>query len=388
MNLNMQTSSEPNIQQQLSSVESDPDYNITLTAENLSGMRQVIVQSMEVDSTALNVNDSAASSDYFSDSSQQRPNFYIEPTNSCSSGCLGLGSGSGINAMGTIHQSIQPNCCNVNGNCSITQSSINTQCCNVTPNVTTLGGVHSAIGTKHVFTVEPTKNDYNQCNNNRKMSFIPNAKPQSCVVQNTSQSQMHQQIQHPNDSTIHGLMSGMACNNISNHCCCSDTVHQQQNFFMGHSAQMISPPGSKNNLITDNRSEQELIFMGSPPMRSSIAQSDGQLDNSNFSYKGNIRELNNYNNDDNMRNSMSQTMSKSQSYPYVVQAVIMNQQMQQQEFMLSQQNFYQQDPQTINFQTTNMCSKNIQQQQIFTFPAQQQQQQFQHQDFLFNNQNS
>jgi hypothetical protein len=29
--------------------DSDPDYNLTLTAENFSGMRQAIAQSMEID---------------------------------------------------------------------------------------------------------------------------------------------------------------------------------------------------------------------------------------------------------------------------------------------------------------------------------------------------
>lgn len=369
MNINIQTSSNSNLQQNLS--ESDPDYNITLTAENLSGMRQAMVHSMEVDSAAINinVNDSTASSDYFSDSSQQhRPNFYIDPTSSCSTGCLRLVSGVGINNVQS----------NSFSNSNMSKASMKVQCCNNITNVTTLGGTHSALGTRHVFTVEPTKDVYNQCDKNKRILFLSNGNSQRCAISNTTQ----QQILHQNESNnIQNSMSNIACNNMINQCCCNNATSQQfNNFITNQSTQIISPPGSKNNLISENRSE-DIIFMESPPIRSSITQSDGQLDNSNFLYDRNIHELSNFNNDD-----IRIGISKSQSYPYVVQAAVINQPMQQQhqEFMVNQQNFYQQESQSINFQdASNMCQENIQ--QVYNFPMQQQFQQ--QQQFLFNNQN-
>lgn len=346
----MQESSNSNIQQQLS--ESDPDYNITLTAENLSEMRQAIVHSMEVDNPTINmnVNHSTASSGYFSDNSQQqRPNFYIDSTSSCSTGCLGLESSLGIRMQ------------NVQSNCQSCFDNIN--------NVTMSREVHNAIGTKHVFTVKPTKNFYYQNDKIKKMPFVSNDKPQQCIVQNTTQLQISQQNKPNNfQNSIPNILS----NNIINQCCCNNvnSQHQSNNFIMNHSTQMISPSGSKNDLNAKNKSEN-VFFIESTPIRSSITQSDGQLDNSNFIYDENIHELNNFNDNDNMRIGMS----KSQSYPYVFQAILSNQQMQQQN-QDYQQNFYHQDSQSFNFQDSN---KNIQQ-QIYDFSIQQQQ-------FLFNNQN-
>jgi hypothetical protein len=58
----------PNQSQQ----ESDPDYNLTLTAETFSGMRQAIAQSMEIDHEQ-------SMADYYNQQpAQQKPRFYID----------------------------------------------------------------------------------------------------------------------------------------------------------------------------------------------------------------------------------------------------------------------------------------------------------------------
>jgi hypothetical protein len=52
--------------------DSDPDYNITLTAETFSGMRQAIAQSMEIDQ------DQPMSDYYSQNGSASKPRFYID----------------------------------------------------------------------------------------------------------------------------------------------------------------------------------------------------------------------------------------------------------------------------------------------------------------------
>ncbi|CAD5211080.1 unnamed protein product [Bursaphelenchus okinawaensis] len=59
------SNSAPSLEQQPQ--DSDPDYNVTLTAETFSGMRQAIAQSMEVDQ------------DQPDQSNRPKPHFYIEP---------------------------------------------------------------------------------------------------------------------------------------------------------------------------------------------------------------------------------------------------------------------------------------------------------------------
>jgi hypothetical protein len=83
-----QTSSQ---QPSLTSADSDPDYNVTLTAETFTGMRQAIASSMEVDEhvtgqistspNAYNIPNSAASARPTHNGSvpAQRPFFFIEP---------------------------------------------------------------------------------------------------------------------------------------------------------------------------------------------------------------------------------------------------------------------------------------------------------------------
>uniref|UniRef100_A0A915EKN0 NR LBD domain-containing protein n=1 Tax=Ditylenchus dipsaci TaxID=166011 RepID=A0A915EKN0_9BILA len=57
-------------QSQMTSADSDPDYNITLTADNFSGMRQAMAQSMEVDL------------DYTNPAQSQKPRFFLESNGS------------------------------------------------------------------------------------------------------------------------------------------------------------------------------------------------------------------------------------------------------------------------------------------------------------------
>lgn len=57
--------SAPSLDQQNQPQESDPDYNVTLTAETFSGMRQAIAQSMEIDGDHAGIQTT-------------RPQFYID----------------------------------------------------------------------------------------------------------------------------------------------------------------------------------------------------------------------------------------------------------------------------------------------------------------------
>ncbi|KAH7701951.1 hypothetical protein AAVH_30909, partial [Aphelenchoides avenae] len=86
-------SQQPQQQQTLTTNDSDPDYNLTLTADTFSGMRQAIQTTMDVDMECQSVvttdpgnyysNGSCASSttSVCTNSSSQRPFFFLEPGN-------------------------------------------------------------------------------------------------------------------------------------------------------------------------------------------------------------------------------------------------------------------------------------------------------------------
>lgn len=132
------------IQQQ----DSDPDYNLTLTAETFSGMRQAIVNSMEIDHVDQNMSDfynqqpppqqiqQNGHSSSQQQQQQQKPRFYIDSYNQ---------------PQHSQHQG-------------------------------TLPQVHTTIGAKHIFTVQATNDPSYSINNSSSQQ------PTLSAFQNAQQS--------------------------------------------------------------------------------------------------------------------------------------------------------------------------------------------------------
>lgn len=254
-------------QGQLSSAESDPDYNITLTAENLSGMRQAIVQqSMEIDS----VESSGAT--VMDQQQQQRPSFFIDSNMPGEMAVMNNGSSGATNggipqpASGTMTGSIStPCCCTANGGVGGPSS------------------VHTAVGTRHVFTVEPTKN-----------SATYNGK----VPVSRLTSQM---ISSPNSCGTARMGSQQRLNSLNNMTTCCDVNNMQcvRNGNSSHPQQQHCMNNNDYNMCAENNEEDDVVVLGGS-------------ENSNGGYFQTCSDG---------QPQQQPAMSKSLSYPYVVQAM-------------------------------------------------------------------
>ncbi|KAI1718577.1 zinc finger, c4 type (two domains) domain-containing protein [Ditylenchus destructor] len=180
-------------QSQMTSADSDPDYNVTLTADNFSGMRQAINQSMEIDQ-----DNHPTSPEFYQQQQAQQPiRFFIDSN----------GGGVPLSSQ-----------CSMNGATTTTS--------------------HTAVGARHIFKVETTKDTMTYNNaaggpfNGTSVAFQQNAFPAPAFSQSSNMqaaTSSHDNIPglDPNQATIKASCSQSHQQLIYNHNSASHIQAQQ-----------------------------------------------------------------------------------------------------------------------------------------------------------------